>query len=264
MPQPDSHSPHGQPVFLPAGATAARTLMPRGTQPLQGLTFLVVEDSRFACDALRLMCQRSGARMRRAENLQAARAHLRVYRPDVVIVDLGLPDGRGEGLIRDLARLGSRVPVLLGTSGDAGGRAAALAAGASGFLEKPLESLAVFQRAILRHMPDRDCLSSGLAEAEVPLAPDPLALRDDLARAAGMIAAGPDAVQRRYLAGFVGGLARSVHDATLEQAAVDAARDEAGAGQGTARRLDRLAGLLATRLDHALPAFAVKGRNGMG
>ncbi|MGB4827110.1 MAG: response regulator, partial [Paracoccaceae bacterium] len=97
--------------------------------PLQGVTVLAVEDSRFTCDALRLLCQRSGARLRRAETLDAARAHLRVYRPDVILVDLGLPDGRGEGLIRRLAAGRPDRPVLLGISGDPAGRAAALAAG---------------------------------------------------------------------------------------------------------------------------------------
>ncbi len=89
--------------LLPPGPVAGRL-------PLQGLTLLAVEDSRFASDALRLLSQRSGARLRRAESLEAAWAHLRVYRPDVILVDLGLPDGRGETLIRRLAQARRRAP----------------------------------------------------------------------------------------------------------------------------------------------------------
>jgi len=57
------------------------TPAPTATRPLLGLTILVVEDSRFACDAMRLLCLRSGARIRRADCLRSARRHLQVYRP---------------------------------------------------------------------------------------------------------------------------------------------------------------------------------------
>ena len=60
-----------------------------------------------------------------------------------MIVDLGMPDGRGEGLIQDLAVFPARPGLILGTSGNPGGRSAAMASGADGFLDKPLESLSL-------------------------------------------------------------------------------------------------------------------------
>jgi len=94
------------------------TRSPTANRPLLGLTVLVVEDSRFSCDAMRLLCLRSGARIRRADCLRSARRHLQVYRPAVLIVDLGLPDGSGAELIDDMNRTTPRVDVILGTSGD--------------------------------------------------------------------------------------------------------------------------------------------------
>lgn len=225
--------------------------------PLQGLTILAVEDSRYACDALRLMCQRSGARLRRAETIAAARAHLRCYRPDVVVVDLGLPDGRGEDLIRALASTGRAA--LLGMSGDPDGRVAALASGAAGFLEKPLAGLVTFQRQIAalvnRPLPPRAGPAGG---DDGSPAPDPLALHDDLVHAALLLTeAGEDGSPTAYVAGFVRGLARATGDVALEEAAAEAAATEiaatgsipTGAGRApAARAVGRLTRAIAARL----------------
>jgi len=94
------------------------TRPPTARRPLLGVTVLVVEDSRFACEALRLLCLRSGARIRRADTLEHARKHLGVYRPTVLIVDVGLPDGSGLDLIATCAKAIPRIDVILGTSGD--------------------------------------------------------------------------------------------------------------------------------------------------
>ena len=239
MPQPAATDPPAPAITLPADLHAPL--------PLRGLTLLAVEDSRFASDALRLICQRTGARLRRAETLAAARAHLRTYRPDVAIVDLGLPDGNGLGLIAELARSPHRPEAILATSGDVAGREAALDAGADGFMEKPIESVAGFCRHLNAVMPVRGlALVPGREEA---LAPDPLALHDDLERAAELLAR--QVPPGRYVAGFVRGLAGQMHDVTLAEAA-------RAARIGLPDGISTLKGLIDDHLTAPIPAFGLR------
>lgn len=219
---------------------------PTPKKPLAGLTVLVVEDSRFASEAVRLLCLHSGARARRADSLEAAHRHLRVYRPSVVICDMGLPDGSGADLIHELAHAEPRVPVLLAMSGDSGAEGAAMAAGADGFLAKPVESLGLFQQTILALLPG-DAVPRGprmLPSAVVR--PGPVALADDLGHAAALMAAG-EAVPLDYLAQFLEGVGISAHDAALEAAAARLAQARA-AGRATGPDLARVAGLVRDRL----------------
>jgi CheY-like chemotaxis protein len=215
------------------------------------MTLLAVEDSRFAAEALRLMCRKLGLRLRRAEDLRTAHLHLRLYRPDAVLIDLGLPDGRGEALIHDLALSPWRPRAVLATSADPNGRRAALAAGADAFIDKPLESFSAFRAAMLAAMPD---LAAALPLSLAPdrdqgdmVEPDLLALRDDLAHAAAVLKEAEDPEQRRYLAGFLKGVAAHAHDAALAEAA-----DEG-------RSVAPLGDLLETRLSAPVEAFRRKG-----
>lgn len=192
---------------------------PTSQRPLAGLTILAVEDSRFASEALRLLCLRSGARIRRADCLASAHRHLKTYQPSVTIVDLGLPDGSGLSLISELSSATHRVPVILATSGAEREAAhkAALAAGADGFLPKPVDTLAAFQSEIMRHLP-QDMLPKGPRALDgTILEPDQLALREDLAHALDLL--NQDAPPMGYLRRFLLGLARSAHDGKLLETA---------------------------------------------
>lgn len=223
------------------------TPAPTAMRPLLGLTVLAVEDSRYASEALRLLCLRSGARIRRADSLASARRHLGVYRPSVVIVDLGLPDGLGDALIGDLARAASRVEVLLGSSGDPGGDARAMAAGADGFLAKPIADLAHFQDAILRHLP-LDRRPGGLRVLPADrVTPDRVAYHDDLAHVAAVLrgAHGTGAID--YVTQFLGGLARSADDDDLDRA-VQALAAQRQAGGSLKPDLARLTALMQDRM----------------
>ncbi|PAU99006.1 response regulator [Paracoccus salipaludis] len=216
-------------------------------RPLTGLTVLVVEDSRFASEAMRLLCLHSGARIRRADCLRTAARHLQIYRPSVVIVDMGLPDGSGAQLIGQLASMTPRVPVVLGLSGDPGNEADALAAGADGFLSKPIESLAQFQHAILSVLPSAARPTGLRVVSEETVHPDPGALRDDLAHVAEVLASSSDTGAIDYIARFLAGVARSARDEPLEQAATALARDHS-AGRALAADLARISGLVQDRL----------------
>ena len=220
---------------------------PTAIRPLLGLTVLVVEDSRFACEALRLLCLRSGARIRRADTLRAARRHLQVYRPSVAIIDVGLPDGDGTALIRELVPSHQRPDVILGTSGDPLSQARVRAAGADGYLGKPVVSLGVFQDAILSQLPPDRRPAGPRAVPKDIVQPDPIAYRDDMAHIADVLQSGDDVRTLDYIAQFLGGVARSANDGELVHAsqALAAKRARGGAAQSEAAIV---AGLVQRRL----------------
>lgn len=220
---------------------------PTAERPLLGHTVLLVEDSRFASEAMRLLCLRSGARIRRADSLRSARRHLQVYRPCAVIVDPGLPDGSGLDLLRDLTRAAPRIPVLLATSGDPLTEAAAIAAGADGFLAKPVASLALFQEAILSRLPP-DRRPSGPRQVPMDMIePDPIAYEDDLAHAVEVLGEATDPKKMDYAVQFLSGVALSARDEALAEAVRNLGRSRA-TGAPFAEDAARMAGLLQARL----------------
>ncbi len=123
--------------------------------PLAGLTITLVEDSKTASDAIRLLALTGGARVRRADTLTAARRHVALYRPHAVIVDLGLPDGDGIDLIRELAVVPGPRPAVVAISGrDPSSWAdAAREAGAGAMLAKPIANVEQLRSAIAQAMP---------------------------------------------------------------------------------------------------------------
>lgn len=205
------------PLFIAPGHAQAR--------PLAGLTLLLVEDSRVSAEALRLICQRGGARLRRADTIRAARRHLQVYVPSAVLVDIGLPDGSGLDLIAEIAGRGTGLSVLA-TSGDEGAEPAARAAGAAGFIAKPVGGISGLCAALAAALPE-ELASPAMREAATlrqvaparPLA-DRTALWDDLEAAEQMLPdASHDPARAAYLAQFLGSVARVCGDDALGEAA---------------------------------------------
>ncbi len=230
---------------------AAAQRLPSTRRPLLGLTILVIEDSRYACEALRLLCLRSGARIRRADCLKSARRHLQVYRPSVVIADVGLPDGSGLDLIKEMDDAHPRVRIILAISGDENVEEQAIAAGADGFLAKPITSLASFQNAILSRLPDDRQPSGPRQVTDETIEPDPIAFLDDMAHAADVLNDNQEEKSLDYLAQFVGGVARSAGDGPLAKAADNLARARSE-GRPVASDAAVIAGLVQERLERKI------------
>ena len=237
MPAPHAPASYAPPrhVFKSLPAQPAREF--NVAKVMRVPTLMLVEDSRYASEVMRLYTRTLGLRLRRAPDLETAGAHLRLYRPDIVLIDLGLPDGRGEGLIAQLAASKPRPPLIMATSGQSHLRGAALAAGADVFIEKPMPDLAQFRALLVDHFPAPLPL---LQPERAPAAmPDRIAFRDDLDLAAKSLADMGDgdggdghfaAARTRYVAGLLDGVAGSLGDDALQ----DAARAQLHYGDGAA------------------------------
>lgn len=140
---------------------------------------------------------------------------------------------------------------MLGTSGDDTGQDATLAAGADGFLAKPVTSLATFQEAILSRLPaDRQPMGPRELQDEV-IHPDRLAFQDDMAHVADVLNDSHEEKILNYVAQFLGGVARSVGDNPLADAASGLAH-ALSSGSPVNAEAARIAGLVQERMNQRL------------
>ncbi len=107
---------------------------------------LVVEDDAALRSLVCTLLQSNGYRTVEAGDLARAMIEARSHRPDLLVVDLGLPDGDGAGFIRALRRESS-VPVLvLSARSLEQEKVAALDAGANDFVTKPFGAAELLAR----------------------------------------------------------------------------------------------------------------------
>ena len=115
---------------------------------------LVVEDEAEIRRFVYLSLEREGFDVHEAETLERGRIAASSRRPELVVLDLGLPDGDGIDLIRQ-QRTWSDVPILiLSARADERDKIAALDAGADDYLIKPFsvgELLARVRAQLRRH-----------------------------------------------------------------------------------------------------------------
>lgn len=123
------------------------------------MRILVVEDDPVLSDGLRVGLSLFGATLDTVSSCADGRAALALTEFDTLVLDLGLPDGCGLDLLRELRARGDRTPVLLLTAFDeVADRIKGLDAGADDYLGKPfaLQELLARVRALSRrHIVDR-------------------------------------------------------------------------------------------------------------
>ncbi|MEV6336476.1 response regulator transcription factor [Nocardia vinacea] len=123
----------------------------RDTSP--AATVLVVDDEPNILDLLSAALRMSGFDVHTAASGYAALAVAAAHPPDIVVLDVMLPDLDGYAVARRLRESDSQVPVLFLTSRDAvEDRIAGLAAGGDDYVTKPfsIEEVLLRLRAILR------------------------------------------------------------------------------------------------------------------
>ena len=116
------------------------------TAALKGVHVLIVDDDRDSLEILRTILRYFGALTTEARSAAAALAVLGRVTPDVVVIDLVMPERSGLALIRDIrarpAAAGLRAVALTGHP-DVNTRTAALAAGFDAYLRKPVDPAAL-------------------------------------------------------------------------------------------------------------------------
>ena len=143
------------------------------TDPTIGI--VVVEDEANIRRFVKLALESEGFQVFEADSVKRGLIETGTRRPDLVVLDLGLPDGDGVDFIRDL-RAWSEIPVLvLSARTTEIDKVAALDAGADDYLTKPFGAAELLAR-VRAHLRRRSRAASGTTLAEFG------SIRVDLAR----------------------------------------------------------------------------------
>jgi len=115
---------------------------------------LVLDDDERIGKLLRRYLEREGYRADMATSLAAARAAVEATPPDLVIIDLMLPDGSGLAFARELGAEGDLGIIILSAKQDVVDRIVGLEVGADDYVTKPFDEreLVARVRSVLRRV----------------------------------------------------------------------------------------------------------------
>lgn len=145
---------------------------------LSDARILVVEDEAAIRRFINKTMTGYGSKVFEAGTLREARQQNLLWKPDLIVLDLGLPDGDGIELIKDVRASGSKTPiVVVSARSHEVEKVDALMAGADDYLTKPFgtaELLARVEIALRRerraHLEPEDAVVYKIGDVEVNLA----------------------------------------------------------------------------------------------
>lgn len=131
---------------------------------------LVVDDDTAIRRLLHAALSRAGHKVTEAENGRAALNAVQIDKPDIVLLDLGLPDRDGLELIQLIRGAGPAV-IVVSARDATDQKVAALDLGADDYVSKPFDSEEVLARirTALRHRLSRDAQSLAISIGDVEI-----------------------------------------------------------------------------------------------
>jgi two-component system, OmpR family, KDP operon response regulator KdpE len=142
------------------------------TLPLLAARIVIVEDDAEIRRFVRMALEGDGHQVFEAAGWHRGLIDASTRKPDLLILDLGLPDGDGLALIRELRTFSSLPVIVLSARIDEADKVTALDAGADDYLTKPFgsaELLARVRAALRRRVPQAEPVRH-FGDVEVQLA----------------------------------------------------------------------------------------------
>jgi len=134
-------------------------------------TILIVEDEPALVRLTRDYLVRSGFRVVTASDASSALQRFRADRPDLIVLDLGLPDRDGLDVTREIRRTSNLPIIILTARGDETDRVVGLELGADDYMVKPFSpnELVARVRAVLRRGASAPALAEHIVIADLEI-----------------------------------------------------------------------------------------------
>ena len=119
---------------------------------------LVIDDDVNICDLLQMYLEKEGYEVRTANDGAEGVTAFRMYEPDMVLLDIMLPQKDGWQICREIREQSSKPIIMISAKGETIDKVLGLELGADDYIVKPLDMKEVFARikAVLRRYAKHD------------------------------------------------------------------------------------------------------------